>query len=341
MRKLVVITALVFLAAFVLVAVNPVEAQDKSVKLRLSVIWPAPHPFAKLLDEGYGKDIEKATNGRITVTVFPANTLSPAMQVFDNTVKGVVDIGSCLLAYSPGRLPLSEVLQQPLGYRNGYQATKCADAFYRKFRPKEFDDSVKVMFLHGAAPGFVMTKKAIKSTAEIKGMRIKANAENADIVTALGASPVTMTVGETYDGLSRGLIDGTLFPIEALLGFKIGEVVSAVFENFGMSYMTSMYVVMNKEKWNAISPADQKLIEKINMDYVEKFGKGWIGGDNAAKKFAEGKGCTFVKVTDKEIADTSKLMKPILDKYVAMTKSKGLPGAEALKFCQDFLAKNK
>jgi TRAP-type C4-dicarboxylate transport system substrate-binding protein len=317
----------------------PSHAQQKPMKLRLSVMWPQQHPLTKLFDQ-WGKDVEKATAGRVTVTVFAANTLSPPMQVYDNTVKGVVDIGTNLLAYSPGRLPLSEVLQQPLGYRNGYQATKLANAYYNKFRPKEFDD-VKVLFLHGAAPGFIFTKKQTKSIADLKGLRIKANAENADIVKNLGASPVTMPVTETYDALSRGVVDGCLFPLEALQGFKIGEVVKTVIEDYPMSYMTSMYAIMNKAKWNAISPADQKAIEKINEEYIEKFGKMWIELDNKAMAFAKGKGVTFVKVSKEDEAETAQKMKPILEDYVKMTKARGLPGDEALRFCQDYLKKNQ
>jgi TRAP-type C4-dicarboxylate transport system substrate-binding protein len=308
------------------------------MKLRLSSIWPPQHPFSKMFGE-WGKDIEKATAGRITVTVFAANTLSPPMQVYDNTVKGVVDVGTCLLAYSPGRLPLSEVLQQPLGYKNGYQATRLGNAYYKKFKPKEFDD-VEVMFLHGAAPGFIFTKNPAKSVADIKGLRIKANAENADIVRNLGASPVTMPVSETYDALSRGVVDGCLFPLEALQGFKIAEVIKTVLEDYPMSYMTSMYAIMNKAKWNAISPADQKAIEKINEEYIEKFGKKWVELDAKAVEFAKGKGVTLVKVSKEDEAFTAERMKPILENYVKMTKSKGLPGDEALKFCQDFLKKN-
>jgi TRAP-type C4-dicarboxylate transport system substrate-binding protein len=261
------------------------------------------------------------------------------MQVYDNTVKGVVDVGTSLLAYSPGRLPLSEVLQQPLGYKSGHQATRLANAYYKKFRPKEFDD-VHVLFLHGAAPGFIFTKNPTKSVADLKGLRIKANAENADIVKNLGGSPVTMPVTETYDGLSRGVVDGCLFPLEALQGFKIGEVVKTVLEDYPMSYMTSMYAAMNKAKWNAISPADQKAIEKINEEYAEKFGKGWVELDAKAVEFAKGKGVTFVKVSKEDEAFTAERMKPILEAYVQMTKSKGLPGDEALKFAQDFLKKN-
>ena len=211
----------VFVASIVLLsffAAGPLFAQEKAMKLRLSVLWPAQHPITKLLGD-WGKDIEKATNGRITVTIFASNTLSPPMQVYDNTAKGVVDIGTCLLAYAPGRLPLSEVLQQPLGYRNGYQASKLANAYYKKFRPKEFDD-VKVMFLHGAAPGFIFTKNPVKSTADIKGLRIKANAENADIVKNLGASPVTMPVYRNLRQPCQGRGGWRAFPYRSIAGIQ-------------------------------------------------------------------------------------------------------------------------
>ena len=336
-RSVVALLVLLTISVFFLASI-PVHAEQKAMKLRLSVMWPPQHFWTKTFEQ-WGKDVEKATGGRITVTVFAASTLSPPMQVYDNTVKGVVDVGSNLLAYSPGRLPLSEVLQQPLGYKSGYQATRLANAYYKKFRPKEFDD-VKVLFLHGAAPGFIFTKNQTKSVADLKGLRIKANAENADIVKNLGASPVTMPVTETYDSLSRGVVDGCLFPLEALQGFKIGEVVKTVLEDYPMSYMTSLYTIMNKAKWNAISPADQRAIEKINEEYAEKFGKGWVELDAKAMEFAKGKGVTFLKVSKEDEAFTAEKMKPILDGYVSMAKSKGLPGDEALKFCQDFLKNN-
>jgi TRAP-type transport system periplasmic protein len=337
MKKLLCVWLVLGFLAFAFVPLA-VQAQEKAMKLRLSVMWPPQHPFTKMFDQ-WGKDVEKATAGRITVTVFASSTLSPPMQVYDNTVKGVVDVGTNLLAYSPGRLPLSEVLQQPLGYKNGHQGSKLANEYYKKFRPKEFDD-VHVLFLHGAAPGFIFTKNPSKSIADIKGLRIKANAENADIVKNLGASPVTMPVTETYDALSRGVVDGCLFPLEALQGFKIGEVVKTVLEDYPMAYLTSMYAIMNKAKWNAISPADQKAIEKINEEYAEKAGKLWVELDSNAITFAKGKGVTFNKVSKEDEAATAQKMKPILDEYVKMTKSKGLPGDEALKFCEDFLKKN-
>lgn len=316
----------------------PAFSQAKEVKLRYSLIWPASHPMAKLAAE-WGKEVETATSGRVKISTFPGNTLTPPMQAYDAVVKGIADMAGCLLAYAPGRLPLSEVLQQPLGYQSGYQATKLANAYYKKFQPKEFDD-VKVMYLHGAAPGFIMTKKSINSIKEVKGLRIKANAENADIVTNLGGAPVTMPVSDAYDSIQRGVIDGTLFPLEALQGYKIGEVVKTVIQDYGISYMTSMYVVMNKGRWNAISPEDQKAIEELNDVYNEKTAKLWLELDAKAKDFSIQKGVKFLEVSKQDQLATAALMKPILDAYVTMTKAKGLPGDEALKFCLDFIQKN-
>jgi TRAP-type C4-dicarboxylate transport system substrate-binding protein len=150
-----------------------------------------------------------------------------------------------------------------------------------------------------------------------------------------------MPVTETYDALARGIVDGCLFPFEALQGFKIAEVVKTVIMDYGMSYMTSQFVVMNKDKWNAISPEDQKAIEKINEVYIEKMGRAWVDLDKKAIEFAKSKGVQFVPVSKEVQEDTARKMKPILDGYVKTTKAKGLPGDEALKFCQDYLKKNQ
>jgi TRAP-type transport system periplasmic protein len=316
-------------------ATTPLHAQEKVIKLRYSNLYPPVHPISKLSEE-WCKEVEKRTNGRVKVSYFPGNTLTPPMQTYDSTVKGIADIGQSLLAYAPGRLPLSEVLQQPLGGTNGYQVTKMANEYLKKFKPKEFDD-VKVMYLHGVSPGIFHTKKVISSIDDIKGLRIKANAENADIVTALGGAPVTMPITETYDALQKGLCEGILLPIEALKGWRFGEVVKTSLENYAVSYMTSLYVIMNKDKWNSISKEDQQAIEKINEEWIERQGKLWNQLDKEAKEYAIQKGVKFIRASKEEEARTSVKMKPILEKYVKDKKAKGLPAEEALKFCQDYI----
>jgi TRAP-type C4-dicarboxylate transport system substrate-binding protein len=101
-----------------------------------------------------------------------------------------------------------------------------------------------------------------------------------------------------------------------------------------------MYVIMNKDKWNQISKEDQAAIEKINEEWIEKQGKLWNQLDKEGKEYAIQKGVKFVKVSKDEEAKVTGLMKPILDDYVKAMKAKNLPGAEALKFCQDYIKAN-
>jgi TRAP-type C4-dicarboxylate transport system substrate-binding protein len=128
-----------------------------------------------------------------------------------------------------------------------------------------------------------------------------------------------------------------LFPVEAMKGWKMNEVTAGVLETKATSYGTSLYVVMNKDKWNLISKADQAVIEKINEEMIEKQGKAWDVEDKLAREESIQKGVKFIKLSPAEDAKAVAKVKPIFDKYVTDMKAKGLPGDEALKFMQDYL----
>ena len=102
-----------------------------------------------------------------------------------------------------------------------------------------------------------------------------ATALSAKIVQALGAVPVAMPMPERYDAIQKGVAEGGVFPLEALKGWKLAEVVNSTTLNYGSAYTTGFFVVMNKEKWASL-PADvQKIIEEINEEWIVKTGQGW------------------------------------------------------------------
>lgn len=339
MKKYVFFLCLLLLAAFSIGETPTAQAQEKVVKLKYSNFFPPSHKNS-LLSEQWGKEIEKRTDGRVKVTYFAGNTLTPPTQTYDSVVKGIADVGQSLMGYSPGRFPLTEVLALPLGYSSGIQATKLTNEFYRKFKPKEFDDT-QVMYFHGHGPGLFNTKKVISSLDDIKGLRIKANAENAAIVTAVGGAPVSLPITETYDGLQKGLIDGVLLPIEPIKGWKFFEMIRTIVENYAMSYTAPIFVVMNKDKWNSLPKDVQEIIAQLNNEWIEKQGLLWTELDKESKEFCIGKGIKVATATPEQEAQTTEKMKPILTDYVTNTKAKGLPGDEVLLFCQEFLKNNK
>jgi len=306
---------------------SPAIAQ---IKLTYSVFFPAPHKNAVLATD-WAKEIEKRTNGRVQITVFPGGTLTPADKCYDGVVKGISDIGFSVLAYTRGKFPLTEVSDLPMGMKNGVVASKVIHEYYKKFQPKELDE-VKVMYLHGHGPGILHTKKEVKKLEDLKGMKIRCTGMAAKIVQALGATPVAMPMGETYDALSRGVVDGSMAPQEALSGWKWGEVVKFTIENFGSSYSTGMFVVMNKEKWNSLPPDIQKIIEQINEEYVEKQGIVWDEIDKVGREATLKLGNKIVSLSQEEDLRWEKAVKPLLDEYKKNMKDKGLPGEEVLSF---------
>jgi TRAP-type C4-dicarboxylate transport system substrate-binding protein len=313
--------------------------QAKPIELNYSIFFAETHKNAKSAAE-WAKEIEKQTNGRVKITMFYSGTLTPADKCYDGVEKGISDIGYSVLAYTRGKFPLTEVIDLPIGIKSGLAATKLINEYYNKFKPKEFDGT-KVMYLHGHGPGIIHTKRlqAVKTLEELKGLKIRCTGMAAKIAAALGATPVAMPMGETYDALSRGVVDGSMAPYEALQGWKWGEVVRFTTEDWGAAYSSGMFVVMNKDKWNALPPDIQKIIEKINKEWIEKQGKTWDEIDKEGRDFTVKLGNQIFSLSKEENEKWVKAVRPLLDDYVKNMKEKGLPGDEALKFCADTLKK--
>ena len=307
--------------------ISSVHAQTK---LNYSVFFPAPHKNAVLAGE-WAKEIEKRTDGRVKITVFYGGTLTPADKCYDGVVKGISDIGFSVLAYTRGKFPLTEVADLPLGMKSGLVASKLINDFYKKFKPRELDE-VQVMYLHGHGPGILHSKKEVTKLEDVKGMKIRCTGMAAKIVAALGATPVAMPMGETYDALSRGVVDGSMAPYEALQGWKWGEVVKYTVEDWGASYSSGMFVVMNKDKWNSLPPDVQKIIEQVNEEYIEKQGKTWDEIEKAGRDFTISRGNKIVSFLQDEDWRWQKAVKPLLDEYVKNMETKGLPGDVVLRF---------
>ncbi len=310
-------------------------AQQKVITLNFSNFFPAQHKNSILAD-AWCKEVEKRTQGKVKITYFAGGTLTPAAQTYDNVVKGIADIGESVFAYTRGKFPLIEVFDLPLGYKNGVQATGLVNAFYAKFQPKELDE-VKVLFLHAHGPGILHSKIPIAKLEDMKGKKIRATGLAAKIVQALGAAPVGTTMPETYDALRTGVAEGAMAPIEALQGWKWGEVVSSTTQNFGSAYTASMFVVMNKAKWNSLPPDVQKVMEDVSKEWIVKQGQTWDEIDKEGYEFTKKRGNKIIALSKEEDARWAAAVKPILDEYVKNMKAKGLPGEEALKFCIDYL----
>ena len=331
MKKQMFTIMLVLCVGLAFTLMGTVNAQAASIKLTYSNFFPPGHIQSKLA-ESWCKEVEKRTNGQVVVEYFPGQTLTKARQVYDGVVEGISDVGFSVLAYTRGRFPVMAAVDLPLGYTSGTVATKVINAVYKKFMPKELMDT-KVMYLHAHGPGLIHTKSTpVRKMEDMKGLKFRGHGTSALVVKALGGTPVPKPMPETYQMLQKGVVDGAVYPFEANKGWKLGEVTRFATANFTAAYTTSFFVVMNKDKWDSIPAANQKIIEQINMEWADKHGEAWDTSDAKGIVFFLNQGGQIIGLDDKEGERWKKAVAPIIEEYKTKMNKEGFKGDELVGF---------
>ncbi|MCD4676286.1 MAG: TRAP transporter substrate-binding protein [Desulfobacula sp.] len=319
--------------AFLIFCFSAIFAFTATAKTQLTYanFFPPQHGQSKLA-ESWCQEVEKRTNGEITIKYYPSSTLLNPATMYDGVVNGIADIGFTVLAYSRGRFTVAAGIDLPLGYTSGVQATKVANAVLNKFQPKEFKDT-KIMYLHAHGPGVIhTTDKKISTLADLKGLKIRGTGTSGLIVGALGASAVGKSMRESYTMLQKGVVDGSLHPFEANKGWKLGEVVHNAVKSSAATYTTTFAVFMGKGVWSKLTPAQQKTIKDINDEWIVKHGEVWDSDDKAGIEFFKSKGGEISELSAAEDKKWEAAVAPVFDTYIKKAKAKGVDGKLVIDF---------
>ena len=319
------ITALSIISLVWTLSAGVVEA---ATSLTYSIFFPPSHGQAKA-GEAWAKEIEKRTQGQVKITILAGGSLTPADQVYDGVLKGISDLGMSCFAYTRGRFPVMEVLDLPIGYPNGRVATAVANEYFRIFNPQELK-GVKVLYLHAHGPGLLHTTRPVATLDQLKGMKIRSTGLSAKVVSSLGAVPVAMPQGSTYESLQKGVVEGTFGPIEVLKGWKQAEVIKSTTDCPEIGYTTAMFVVMNLKKWNALPKHIQKVFEDVSGQWIDVHGKAWDDLDQEGRRYTLSLGNKIIPLSKQEGARWKKAVRPMLNEYIKTTTAKGLPGQKAV-----------
>ena len=303
-------------------------AVEAATSLTYSIFFPPSHGQAKA-GEAWAKEIEKRTQGQVKITILAGGSLTPADQVYDGVLKGISDLGMSCFAYTRGRFPVMEVLDLPIGYPNGRVATAVANEYFRIFNPQELK-GVKVLYLHAHGPGLLHTNRPVATLDQLKGMKIRSTGLSAKVVSSLGAVPVAMPQGSTYESLQKGVVEGTFGPIEVLKGWKQAEVIKSTTDCPEIGYTTAMFVVMNLKKWNALPKHIQKVFEDVSGQWIDVHGKAWDDLDQEGRRYTLSLGNKIIPLSKQEGARWKKAVRPMLNEYIKTTTAKGLPGQKAV-----------
>ena len=165
----------------------PAMAQDKPVNLKFSWWVPAASPQSKAFSD-WAKDIEAASGGSITVTLFPGEQLGKAIDHYDMARDGVTDFAYVNPGYRPGRFPVIAASQLPFTFNEARRGSAALDRWYRKYAAAEMKDThFCFAFMHD--PGAFHSRKKILVPADIAGLKVRpAHSTMAEWVKSLGGT---------------------------------------------------------------------------------------------------------------------------------------------------------
>ena len=312
------------------------EAAEKKIKLTLSTFWPAKASNGVVLQK-FCDEIKKRTNGRVEITPYWGSSLTPAAENYEGVVKGISDIGACTFNYTPGRFPAFDACNLPFGATSSLEATYVLNDFYEKFRPKEVQD-VKVLYLHSFGPYFIFTKGSpVLKLEDFKGRVFRAPGKIASgYIKALGGTPRAMPMGESYEALSKGIVNGMTANMSTLKSWKLAEVLDYGTLSLKLSLSCGpFYTVMNKEKWNSL-PADvKKIFEEVSNEWKDRHAKeAWDHPDIEAIDYCRQNGMKFFKLPPAEEKRWKNAVKVVINNYVKEKSAMGLPAAEYVKYIE-------
>ena len=316
--------ACLFLAAAVATAAAiPVHAQTV---LTVSSWVPATVPLSIATKE-WCDLLAKNTSSKIRCNILPRAVANPP-GTYDAISSGVADISFVVPGYTPGRFVLPQIAEFPF---LGDSAEAMSVAYnrvatkYPKFGEELRDVHVLAWFTD--APGMLLnTKRPVTRMDELQGLkwRVGGGLVN-EVAHALGMNATLKPATDTYELLTGGVMDGTVFPADAVEPFKLDKLVKYATSISGGLYNTSFAFIMNKARYEKLSADEKKAVDAVSGEVAAgMFGRGWDKADRRGMALMQANGVQITKADAKFVADIKTRVAPVEKKWVERARSKGL-----------------
>lgn len=306
------------------------EVIGPEVTLTLGHPFPAGHPIQVRAIEPLVEDVAEATNGTVTMTIVAGGALGAGPGVYENTVSGAQDAGWALQGYTPGRFPLTDVVELPFTFGSATEATDVLWSLYEEFPEfqAEYDD-VHVLGLWTHDVGDLWTAGSDVSTMEdTQGLTLRAPGPlQSRLIEELGGSSVSLPAPELYDSLERGVIDGLMIPASALESFGLFEVVDR-----GVAcdcYVAAHFLAVNQTSWDQLSDEQQAAIDEVagrtfSLRAAEVYDEEY---EQVQASLAD-EGIEVVELDDAELDRWRQAGQVVVDGWIADREAEGAPGQE-------------
>lgn len=329
-------------------SVLAMSAQAADYTLKLHHFLPKQAPAHKGLAMAWKEAVEKQSEGRIEVKLYPAMQLGgKAPNLVDQVKDGFVDVVWTLPGYTPGRFPAISVFELPFMVSNAEATSQALQAYYEANESvqKEFAD-VHPLFFFTHDRGAIHTKeKVVKTLEDLKGLKVRIPSRPvADAFAAYGATPVAMPVPQMPEALSKNVIDGSVVPWEVVPAFKLHELANSTTEIMspdGRGLYTSVFAfLMNKKKYESLPDDLKKVIDdNSGMAWSKAMGKVWVDAEKPGRGMAEKRGNSLQDLPEDDVVKMQEMAKPVLAAWAEEMDDEGLDGKALLESAETLLDK--
>ena len=313
-------------AGLALACALPAAQAQQKYEMKLAYFVGDQHAMSQWLIR-WSEQLEKGSGGRLTVKRFPSAQMGPTPQHYDFARTGQADASWFLHGGTPGRFPLTEIINLPFMVGSSEIGTKVLND--AELRAKYLDaehKGLKILMLFTHQPGGPhTTKKAIRTLEDFKGLRLRfASPTVRDLVGALGATPVGVPPTEIAEQLQKGTIDGAFMDYGGVgIAFKLGGIVKHSTELY--AYVTSFGIGLNEDFWNKL-PADlKKLVIDSTTGKEAEVGRAWDALDVPGKKAIMDAGGEAIQFSKAEMEKVRKIGASVSEAKIKEYEAKGMP----------------
>jgi TRAP-type transport system periplasmic protein len=304
------------LTAALALGANPAWAQEFNMKFSTLTLNDMQHEYIKV----YKREIEKLTNGRIKVGIYPAGQLGGAARQTEGVRLGTIEAAIGPAELFVGADPRFQGLAMAGLFKNIDHARRAVDV--PSVKKAIFDVAAERNLVGIYAGVYDMqgfnSKTPITKLADFSGKRIRVLASEGEQaqVRALGASAVPMSLPEVLPALQQGTIDGVSSVMGVFVAFKYYDAAPHYLDTHLWALIP--VTLVSKAWYNRLPPDLQKAVVEVGAKIGPEINK-WqvkrIADDFAAWKEKGGKN---VKLSDAEQAEAVKrvsaAIQPVLDK---------------------------
>jgi TRAP-type transport system periplasmic protein len=333
------------IAAMILAAIPDTGSLAQTVTLKLHHYVPAQSNQQKFWFEPWAKKLEQESGGKLKVEIYPSMQLGGRQpQLFDQARDGVVDIVWTVAGSTPGRFPRLEVFELPfLSHAIGEKTAPAVWEFYETFAKDELKD-VKPLAVWGFGKGILFTKDVvIKTPADAKGLKLRAsNRQTNDAFALIGAQPQSIPPPGVPEALAKGVVDGVVFPYDAVIPFKLDELTNRVSEFGGdrTFYNSVLLFVMNKARYDGLPDDLKKVIDANSGAGLSRdLGRKWDEWDQIGRAAVLKRNTPIHVIDGEDLAAWKKATEPIFAKWIEERDKAGDKGADLVKSAQSLVAK--